>query len=360
MSHKILLLPGDGIGPEVVGEAKRVLQAAGENYGFQIAFSEADIGGVAIERQGNPYPDTTRELASKADAILLGAVGGPQWDSLPAADRPERGLLAIRADLDLFCNLRPALLYRQIADASSLKPELVADLDLLIVRELTGGVYFGEPRGIRELENGERQGFNTDIYSESEIQRIAHLGFQFARKRGKRLCSVDKANVLEVTMLWREIVSEVASEYPDVELSHMYVDNAAMQLVRAPKQFDVILTGNLFGDILSDTAAMLTGSIGMLPSASMNAEARGLFEPVHGSAPDIAGQGKANPVATILSAAMLLRYSLNEDEAAAGIDAAVQTVLDQGLRTLDIVTEDEVAVSTETMGDAIVTALLNS
>lgn len=360
MSHKILLLPGDGIGPEVVGEAKRVLQAAGEKYGFQIAFSEADIGGVAIERQGNPYPDTTRELASKADAILLGAVGGPQWDSLPAADRPERGLLAIRADLDLFCNLRPALLYRQIADASSLKPELVADLDLLIVRELTGGVYFGEPRGIRELENGERQGFNTDIYSESEIQRIAHLGFQFARKRGKRLCSVDKANVLEVTMLWREIVSEVASEYPDVELSHMYVDNAAMQLVKAPKQFDVILTGNLFGDILSDTAAMLTGSIGMLPSASMNAEARGLFEPVHGSAPDIAGQGKANPVATILSAAMLLRYSLNEDEAAAGIDAAVQTVLDQGLRTLDIVTEDEVAVSTETMGDAIVTALLNS
>ena len=360
MSHKILLLPGDGIGPEVVGEAKRVLQAAGEKYGFQIAFSEADIGGVAIERRGNPYPDTTRELASKADAILLGAVGGPQWDSLPAADRPERGLLAIRADLDLFCNLRPALLYRQIADASSLKPELVADLDLLIVRELTGGVYFGEPRGIRELENGERQGFNTDIYSESEIQRIAHLGFQFARKRGKRLCSVDKANVLEVTMLWREIVSEVASEYPDVELSHMYVDNAAMQLVKAPKQFDVILTGNLFGDILSDTAAMLTGSIGMLPSASMNAEARGLFEPVHGSAPDIAGQGKANPVATILSAAMLLRYSLNEDEAAAGIDAAVQTVLDQGLRTLDIVTEDEVAVSTETMGDAIVTALLNS
>ena len=360
MSHKILLLPGDGIGPEVVGEAKRVLEAAGEKYGFQIAFTEGDIGGVAIERQGNPYPDSTRKLASEADAILLGAVGGPQWDSLPAADRPERGLLAIRADMDLFCNLRPALLYRQLADASSLKPELVADLDLLIVRELTGGVYFGEPRGIRELENGERQGFNTDIYSESEIRRIAHLGFQFARKRGKRLCSVDKANVLEVTMLWREIVSEVASEYPDVELSHMYVDNAAMQLVRAPKQFDVMLTGNLFGDILSDTAAMLTGSIGMLPSASMNAEARGLYEPVHGSAPDIAGQGKANPVATILSAAMLLRYSLNEDEAAAGIDAAVQTVLDQGLRTLDIATEDEAAVSTETMGSAIVNALLNS
>jgi 3-isopropylmalate dehydrogenase len=360
MSHKILLLPGDGIGPEVVGEAKRVLEAAGEKHGFQIAFTEGDIGGVAIERQGNPYPDSTRKLASQADAILLGAVGGPQWDSLPAADRPERGLLAIRADMDLFCNLRPALLYRQLADASSLKPELVADLDLLIVRELTGGVYFGEPRGIKELENGERQGFNTDIYSESEIRRIAHLGFQFARKRGKRLCSVDKANVLEVTMLWREIVSEVASEYPDVELSHMYVDNAAMQLVRAPKQFDVMLTGNLFGDILSDTAAMLTGSIGMLPSASMNAEARGLYEPVHGSAPDIAGQGKANPVATILSAAMLLRYSLNEDEAAAGIDAAVQTVLDQGLRTLDIATEDEAAVSTETMGSAIVNALLNS
>ena len=360
MSHKILLLPGDGIGPEVMGEAKRVLEAAAEKYGFQIAFSEGNIGGVAIERQGNPYPDSTRKLASEADAILLGAVGGPQWDSLPAADRPERGLLAIRADMDLFCNLRPALLYRQLADASSLKPELVADLDLLIVRELTGGVYFGEPRGIREMENGERQGFNTDIYSESEIRRIAHLGFQFARKRGKRLCSVDKANVLEVTMLWREIVSEVASEYPDVELSHMYVDNAAMQLVRAPKQFDVMLTGNLFGDILSDTAAMLTGSIGMLPSASMNAEARGLYEPVHGSAPDIAGQGKANPVATILSAAMLLRYSLNEDKAAAGIDAAVQTVLDQGLRTLDIATDNEIAVSTETMGSAVVSALLNS
>ena len=360
MSHAILLLPGDGIGPEVVGQARRVLQAAGEKYGFQIAFTEGDIGGVAIERQGNPYPDSTRHLASEADAILLGAVGGPQWDGLPAAQRPERGLLAIRADMDLFCNLRPALLYRQLADASSLKPELVADLDLLIVRELTGGVYFGEPRGIRELENGERQGFNTDIYSESEIRRIAHLGFQFARKRNKRLCSVDKANVLEVTMLWRDIVSEVAFDYPDVELSHIYVDNAAMQLVRAPKQFDVMLTGNLFGDILSDTAAMLTGSIGMLPSASMNAEARGLYEPVHGSAPDIAGQGKANPVATILSAAMLLRYSLNEDRAAAAIEAAVQTILDQGLRTLDIATDDEVAVSTETMGNAVVNALLNN
>lgn len=360
MSHAILLLPGDGIGPEVVGQARRVLQAAGEKYGFQIAFTEGDIGGVAIERQGNPYPDSTRHLASEADAILLGAVGGPQWDGLPAAQRPERGLLAIRADMDLFCNLRPALLYRQLADASSLKPELVADLDLLIVRELTGGVYFGEPRGIRELENGERQGFNTDIYSESEIRRIAHLGFQFARKRNKRLCSVDKANVLEVTMLWRDIVSEVASDYPDVELSHIYVDNAAMQLVRAPKQFDVMLTGNLFGDILSDTAAMLTGSIGMLPSASMNAEARGLYEPVHGSAPDIAGQGKANPVATILSAAMLLRYSLNEDRAAAAIEAAVQTILDQGLRTLDIATDDEVAVSTKTMGNAVVNALLNN
>ena len=360
MSHAILLLPGDGVGPEVVGQARRVLQAAGEKYGFQIAFTEGDIGGVAIERQGNPYPDSTRHLASEADAILLGAVGGPQWDGLPAAQRPERGLLAIRADMDLFCNLRPALLYRQLADASSLKPELVADLDLLIVRELTGGVYFGEPRGIRELENGERQGFNTDIYSESEIRRIAHLGFQFARKRNKRLCSVDKANVLEVTMLWRDIVSEVAFDYPDVELSHIYVDNAAMQLVRAPKQFDVMLTGNLFGDILSDTAAMLTGSIGMLPSASMNAEARGLYEPVHGSAPDIAGQGKANPVATILSAAMLLRYSLNEDRAAAAIEAAVQTILDQGLRTLDIATDDEVAVSTETMGNAVVNALLNN
>ena len=363
MSHKILLLPGDGIGPEVVGEAKRVLEAAGEKYGFQIAFTEGDIGGVAIERQGNPYPDSTRRLASEADAILLGAVGGPQWDSLPATDRPERGLLAIRADMDLFCNLRPALLYRQLADASSLKPELVADLDLLIVRELTGGVYFGEPRGIRELENGERQGFNTDIYSESEIRRIAHLGFQFARKRGKRLCSVDKANVLEVTMLWREIVSEVASEYPDVELSHMYVDNAAMQLVRAPKQFDVTLTGNLFADILSDTAAMLTGSLGMLPSASLGAvddttqKRYALYEPVHGSAPDIAGKEMANPIAELLSFSMSLRYSFDMPEDADLIEKSIQAVLAEGIRTPDIMQEGMTLVSTSVMMDNIVSKL---
>ena len=355
--HNVLLLPGDGIGPEVVGEAKRVMEAAASLHGFTIDFSTADLGGVAINNSGAPYPQSTQDLAKVADAILLGAVGGPAWDSLPAAERPERGLLAIRADLDLFCNLRPALLYPQLADASSLKPELVAGLDLLIVRELTGGIYFGEPRGVEADESGLRRGFNTDVYDEAEIRRIAHLAFQFARKRDGRLCSVDKANVLEVTMLWREIVSELASEYPDVELSHMYVDNAAMQLVREPKQFDVVLTGNLFGDILSDTAAMLTGSIGMLPSASLNSESRGLYEPVHGSAPDIAGQGKANPLATILSAAMLLRYSLNEDAAARSIEAAVERVLDSGLRTGDIVAPGESACSTTDMGDAVVAAL---
>lgn len=355
--HRVLLLPGDGIGPEVVDEARRVIEAVAALHDFSVDFSVADLGGVAIDNSGAPYPEATRELAKTADAILLGAVGGPAWDSLPAADRPERGLLAIRADLDLFCNLRPALLYPQLADASSLKPDLVAGLDLLIVRELTGGIYFGEPRGIETDDSGLRRGFNTDVYDESEIRRIAHLAFQFARKRGGRLCSVDKANVLEVTMLWREIVSGVAREYPDVELSHMYVDNAAMQLVREPKQFDVVLTGNLFGDILSDTAAMLTGSIGMLPSASLNAESRGLYEPVHGSAPDIAGQGKANPLATILSAAMLLRYSLNEDVAANAIEAAVERVLDTGLRTGDIAAPGEPACSTKEMGDAVVATL---
>ena len=355
--HRVLLLPGDGIGPEVVAEARRVMDAAAVSHGFGIEFSAADLGGVAIDNSGQPYPESTRALAQSADAILLGAVGGPAWDGLPAAERPERGLLAIRADLDLFCNLRPAILYPQLADASSLKLELVAGLDLLIVRELTGGIYFGEPRGIETDECGLRRGFNTDVYGEDEIRRIAHLAFQFARKRGGRLCSVDKANVLEVTMLWREIVSDLAADYPDVELSHMYVDNAAMQLVREPKQFDVVLTGNLFGDILSDTAAMLTGSIGMLPSASLNADSRGLYEPVHGSAPDIAGQGKANPLATILSAAMLLRYSLNEDAAAKSIETAVERVLDRGLRTGDIAGPGERACSTAEMGDAVVAAL---
>ena len=357
MSHRILLLPGDGIGPEVVEQARRVLVATAGVFDLDLIFDSADLGGVAIDRHGEPYPEATRLLARQADAILLGAVGGPKWDTLPAAQRPERGLLAIRSDLDLFCNLRPAMLYPQLADASSLKPDLVAGLNLLIVRELTGGIYFGEPRGVETSADGVRRGFNTDVYDETEIGRIARLAFQFAQKRNGRLCSVDKANVLEVTMLWRDIVTEVSAEFPEIELSHMYVDNAAMQLVREPKQFDVVLTGNLFGDILSDTAAMLTGSIGMLPSASLNAESRGLYEPVHGSAPDIAGAGKANPLATILSAAMLLRYSLDEGPAADAIEAAVEHVLNEGLRTLDIASGPADAVTTEAMGDAVVAAI---
>ncbi len=357
MSHRILLLPGDGIGPEVVEQARRVLVATAGVFDLDLVFDSADLGGVAIDRHGDPYPEATRLLARQADAILLGAVGGPKWDTLPAAQRPERGLLAIRSDLDLFCNLRPAMLYPQLADASSLKPDLVAGLNLLIVRELTGGIYFGEPRGVETSADGVRRGFNTDVYDETEIGRIARLAFQFAQKRNGRLCSVDKANVLEVTMLWRDVVTEVSAEFPEIELSHMYVDNAAMQLVREPKQFDVVLTGNLFGDILSDTAAMLTGSIGMLPSASLNAESRGLYEPVHGSAPDIAGAGKANPLATILSAAMLLRYSLDEGPAADAIEAAVEHVLNEGLRTLDIASSPADAATTEAMGDAVVAAI---
>ncbi len=357
MSHRILLLPGDGIGPEVVEQARRVLVATAGVFDLDLVFDSADLGGVAIDRHGDPYPEATRLLARQADAILLGAVGGPKWDTLPAAHRPERGLLAIRSDLDLFCNLRPAMLYPQLADASSLKPDLVAGLNLLIVRELTGGIYFGEPRGVETSADGIRRGFNTDVYDEGEIGRIARLAFQFAQKRNGRLCSVDKANVLEVTMLWRDVVTEVSAEFPEIELSHMYVDNAAMQLVREPKQFDVVLTGNLFGDILSDTAAMLTGSIGMLPSASLNAESRGLYEPVHGSAPDIAGAGKANPLATILSAAMLLRYSLDEGSAADAIETAVEHVLNEGLRTLDIASSPADAATTDAMGNAVVAAI---
>ncbi|HCI87804.1 MAG TPA: 3-isopropylmalate dehydrogenase, partial [Gammaproteobacteria bacterium] len=313
----------------------------------------------AIDEEGAAYPDATRALARGADAILLGAVGGSQWDALPAADRPERGLLAIRADLDLFCNHRPALLFPDLAEASSLRAELVAGLDVLIVRELTGGIYFGEPRGITTNADGVREGYNTDRYSETEIRRIGRLAFEAAQKRGGRLCSVDKANVLEVTMLWRETMESLSADYPDVALSHMYVDNAAMQLVREPKQFDVLVTGNLFGDILSDIAAMLTGSIGMLPSASLNADAKGLYEPVHGSAPDIAGTDSANPLATILSAAMLLRYSLNAPEAAAAIESAVASVLAQGLRTADLIVDGNfaAAVGTRVMGDAVVAAL---
>ncbi|MCG3170174.1 MAG: 3-isopropylmalate dehydrogenase [Pseudomonadales bacterium] len=353
----ILTLPGDGIGPEVTAEAVRVLREADRRFGLGVQVGEALIGGAAIDAHGKPLPDETLAAARAADAILLGAVGGPRWDNLERALRPEKGLLGIRSALGLFANLRPAILYPQLADASTLKPEVVAGLDILIVRELTGGIYFGEPRGIRTLDNGERQGFNTDVYSESEIRRIGRLAFELARKRGRRVCSVDKANVLEVTVLWREVMEQLATDYPDVELSHMYVDNAAMQLVRAPRQFDVMVTGNLFGDILSDAAAMLTGSIGMLPSASLDASGKGMYEPVHGSAPDIAGQGKANPLAAVLSVAMMLRYTFGHARAADAIEAAVGQVLDAGLRTGDIMTPGCRQVDTRGMGEALCAAL---
>lgn len=354
MSKKVLVLPGDGIGPEIVTEAVKVLGTVN----LDIEIDSALIGGSAVDATGNPLPDETLEKARAADAILLGAVGGPKWDGNEMAQRPEKGLLGIRSQLELFANFRPAILYPQLAEASSLKPEIVSGLDILIVRELTGGIYFGQPRGIRTLENGEREGYNTYVYNESEIRRIGRQAFEAAQKRSKRLCSVDKSNVLEVTVLWKEVMEDLAKEYPDVELSHMLVDNAAMQLVRAPKQFDVVVTGNMFGDILSDAAAMLTGSIGMLPSASLDKDGKGMYEPCHGSAPDIAGQGKANPLATILSVAMMLRYSLDEQSAADRIEAAVQKVLDQGLRTGDIMSEGCTQVSTEEMGDAVVAALL--
>ncbi|PSL14896.1 3-isopropylmalate dehydrogenase [Marinobacterium halophilum] len=358
MSKNVLVLPGDGIGPEIVTEARKVLDLINDRFALDLEINEALVGGAAIDATGVPLPDATLEAARAADAILLGAVGGPQWDTNPDFQiRPEKGLLGIRSHLQLFGNLRPAILYPQLAHASTLKPEVVSGLDILIVRELTGGIYFGQPRGIREKEGGIREGFNTYVYDENEIRRIGRVAFEAARARDKRLCSVDKANVLEVTVLWREIMEELGKEYPDVELSHMYVDNAAMQLVRAPKQFDVVVTGNMFGDILSDAAAMLTGSIGMLPSASLDENGKGMYEPCHGSAPDIAGQGKANPLATILSVAMMLRYSLKAGEAADLIEAAVSTVLDQGLRTGDIMSEGMRQVSTAEMGDAVVAAL---
>ena len=360
MTHKVLVLPGDGIGPEIVTEAAKILECLRQEFGLDIALETGLLGGCAVDALGAPYPEETRRQARAADAILLGAVGGPKWEKLDRPLRPERGLLAIRSDLELFANLRPAVLYPQLAAASSLKPDLVAGLDILIVRELNGDIYFGQPRGIRTLESGEREGFNTMRYRESEIERIARVAFEAARKRHRRVCSVDKANVLETSELWREVVERVARDYPDVALSHQYVDNAAMQLVRAPKQFDVIVTGNLFGDILSDCAAMLTGSIGMLPSASLDANGKGLYEPIHGSAPDIADKGAANPLATILSAAMLLRYSLNEPEHAERIERAVGQVLDQGLRTLDIMAEGMTPVGTQAMGDAVVAALVDS
>ncbi|MGB7397618.1 MAG: 3-isopropylmalate dehydrogenase [Candidatus Macondimonas sp.] len=356
MTQRILVLPGDGIGPEIVAEAVKILHALQRDHGLDVTLEEGLLGGCAVDATGEPYPARTQAQARAADAILLGAVGGPRYDSLPRPQRPERGLLAIRKDLKLFANLRPAVVFPQLAAASSLKPEVVAGLDILIVRELTGDVYFGEPRGI-ETRNGERVGINTMIYSESEIRRIAHVAFQAARKRQGRLCSVDKMNVLETTQLWRDVVCEVAAEYPDVALSHMLVDNAAMQLVRNPKQFDVMVTGNLFGDILSDEASMLTGSIGMLPSASLDADGKGLYEPIHGSAPDIAGRGVANPLATILSLGMMLRYSLGRADLAERVEAAVSRVLDQGLRTADIARSGEATVGTVAMGDAVAAAL---
>lgn len=349
---KICVLPGDGIGPEIVAEALRVLRAL--DLKFEI--EEALLGGCAVDAVGDPYPEATSDLAQAADAVLLGAVGGPQWDSLPRELRPERGLLAIRRELGLFANFRPAILYPELANASTLKPEVVAGLDILIVRELTGDIYFGQPRGI-EMRDGERFGFNTMHYSESEIRRILRVAFEAARKRSKKLCSVDKMNVLETTQLWRDVAIEVAPEYPDVALSHMLVDNAAMQLVRNPKQFDVMVTGNMFGDILSDEASMLTGSIGMLPSASLDADNKGLYEPSHGSAPDIAGQGVANPLATILSVAMMLRYTFAEETAARRVEAAVKQVLAQGYRTADIYESGTKKVGTKAMGDAVLAAL---
>lgn len=356
MSKKITLLPGDGIGPEVMAEAVKVLDVLKSAFDFKCNYQEMPFGGAGYDASGQPLPAETLKACQQSDAVLLAAVGGYQYDELPRELRPERGLLGIRAEMDLFANLRPANLFAELADASSLKPELVSDLDILIVRELTGGIYFGQPRGIQKNEKGEREGFNTLRYSESEIERIGRVAFESAQKRGKRLCSVDKANVLECSELWREVISSLASEYPDVELSHMYVDNAAMQLIRAPKQFDVIVTSNLFGDILSDAASMLTGSIGMLPSASMNSQGQGLYEPVHGSAPDIAGQNKANPLAMILSVAMMLRYSFGEIDIADKIEAAVKSVLQQGIRCADIAGNLS-AVGTKEMGDAVVASL---
>ena len=351
------MVAGDGIGPEIVAEAikvLRVLQSSGE---IDIRLDEALVGGAAYDAVGDPLPPETLVAAKASDAVLLGAVGGPKWEPLPIAKRPEKGLLGLRAGLGLFANLRPAILYPQLADASTLKPEVVSGLDIMIVRELTGDIYFGQPRGVETLPSGERRGINTMVYTESEVERICRVAFEIAMKRGKKVCSVDKANVLECTEMWREVAIATAADYPEIQLSHMYVDNAAMQLVRAPKQFDVMVTGNIFGDILSDCAAMLTGSIGMLPSASLNASGQGMYEPIHGSAPDIAGRGVANPLATILSVAMMLRYSLNAPAAAERIERAVLHVLDQGLRTADIMSAGMRQVGTAEMGDAVAAAM---
>ena len=357
MSKKILVLAGDGIGPEIVAEAVKVLNALQAEGAIDVTLEEALVGGAAYDAYGDPLPEETLAAAKASDAVLLGAVGGPKWEPLHISKRPEKGLLGLRAGLGLFANLRPAVLYPQLAAASTLKPEIVSGLDIMIVRELTGDIYFGQPRGVETLPSGERRGINTMVYTESEVERICRVAFDIAMKRGKKVCSVDKANVLECTEMWREVATKTAADYPEIELSHMYVDNAAMQLVRAPKQFDVMVTGNIFGDILSDCAAMLTGSIGMLPSASLNEHGQGMYEPIHGSAPDIAGRGVANPLATILSVAMMLRYSLGAPEAADRIDAAVSKVLDQGRRTADIMSEGMRQVGTAEMGDAVVAAL---
>ena len=353
---KILILPGDGIGIEIVAQAVKVIDSLNRNHSMGMTLVNGLLGGAAYDETGSPFPDETIRIAKECDSILLGAVGGPKWESLERSLRPERGLLGIRSELELFSNLRPAILYPQLASASSLKNEIVSGLDLMIVRELVGGIYFGQPRGV-EIKNGERFGVNSATYYESEIARIGHSAFQIAQKRKGRVCSVDKANVLEVSELWRDVMEEVSKEYSDVKLSHLYVDNAAMQLVRDPKQFDVMVTSNLFGDVLSDCAAMLTGSIGMLPSASLDKNNFGMYEPIHGSAPDIAGKDIANPLATILSVSMMLRYSLNQAELAEKIDSAVSDVLDQGYRTRDIAGDSQKVVGTEEMGDLVVKAL---
>jgi 3-isopropylmalate dehydrogenase len=357
VSHKILLLPGDGIGPEIMAQARNVIDALSAAGDLNVELEEGLLGGAGVDAKGSPLPDDTLAMARAADAILMGSIGGPKWEAIDRPLRPERGLLKLRSELGVFSNLRPAVLYPQLVGSSTLKEEVVSGLDIMIVRELTGGIYFGEPRGIRVGEGNEREGFNTMVYRESEIERICRSAFQIAAKRNKRVCSVDKANVLETSELWRETAENVAGEFPDVQLSHMYVDNAAMQLVRAPKQFDVIVTGNLFGDILSDLASMMTGSIGMLPSAALDAVGKGLYEPVHGSAPDIAGQNQANPLATILSFAMLLRYTLNLGDLADRIEGAVGQVLGQGLRTGDIMAPGCQLVGTQEMGEAVVAAL---
>ncbi len=352
---KVALLPGDGIGPEILREAVRVLDVL-RGEGLPVETEEAPVGGAAYDAAGDPLPEATLALARSADAVLFGAVGGPQYDRLPRDKRPERAILGLRRECDFFANLRPATVFPELADASTLKPEVVSGLDLMIVRELTGDIYFGEPRGITG-EKGERVGFNTMRYTEAQIRRILHVGFRTARSRGKRLCSVDKMNVLETTQLWRDIAEEIAPEYPDVELTHILVDNCAMQLVRNPRQFDTLVTGNMFGDILSDEASMLTGSIGMLPSASLDANGKGLYEPIHGSAPDIAGKGVANPLAQILSMAMMFRYTFGRADVAARIEAAVRKALASGLRTADIAATGTKPCTTAEMGAAVLKGL---